>query len=76
MKVKTSITLTDELLSQVNEVAGEYRSRSEVIELALRAFIAARARAGRDARELDILNRQADRLNREVVDVLAYQTEP
>lgn len=34
-----------------------------------------RARAERDAREIEIINRNADRLNEEAMDVLNYQIE-
>jgi hypothetical protein len=46
-----------------------------VIEDAAREFLARRARAARDARDLAILNDSADALNREMEDVLAYQAE-
>ena len=73
MKVKTSITLSDDLLAAVDELAGEGGSRSAVIERVLRDHLARRARARLRARELDALNRQADRLNAEAADVLEYQ---
>lgn len=71
MKVKTSITLSPEALRALDEVAGEL-SRSRVIELAILEFIERRHRAARDARDLEILNRSAEALNREVEDILAY----
>ena len=39
MKVKTSITLSEDLLKAIDEYAGEYKNRSEFIEDAVRAFI-------------------------------------
>ena len=48
-------------------------SRSEVIERLLRErFVQMRKRA-RDLRDLEIINRNADRLNEEAEDVLKYQ---
>jgi Arc/MetJ-type ribon-helix-helix transcriptional regulator len=76
MKVKTSITLSRDLLEAIDARAGKGRSRSEFIEAALRLFLAHAAREERDARDLDILNRCAERLNREAADVLAYQVVP
>jgi metal-responsive CopG/Arc/MetJ family transcriptional regulator len=74
MKVKTSITLSDDVLAAVDELAGEGGSRSAVIEHVLRDHLARRARARLRVRELDALNRQAERLNAEAADVLEYQT--
>ncbi len=76
MKVKTSITLSEETLEAVDELASKGGSRSQVIETALREFLARRRRASRDARDLAVLNREADRLNAEMADILEYQGEP
>jgi metal-responsive CopG/Arc/MetJ family transcriptional regulator len=73
MKVKASITLSDDLLRAVDDLA-RMSSRSEVIERALREFFAARARAERDARDLEIMNAQADAYNVETADLMTYQT--
>jgi hypothetical protein len=50
-------------------------SRSETIERLLRESLAARARRLADQRDLEIINRHADRLNAEAEDVLEYQTD-
>lgn len=73
MKVKASVTLSDDLLRAVDELA-RMSSRSEVIERALREFFAARARAERDARDLEIMNANADAYNVETADLMTYQT--
>ena len=75
MKVKTSVTLSAETLREVDRLAGRRFSRSRVIEQAVREFIARRARARREARDLELLNSAADDLNREMEDVLGYQAE-
>ena len=72
MKVKASITLSEELLRAVDELA-KSSSRSEVIEHALRDFMAARARALRDARDIEIMNKHAEAYNLETADLLSYQ---
>jgi metal-responsive CopG/Arc/MetJ family transcriptional regulator len=72
MKVKASITLSEDLLQAVDELA-KSSSRSEVIERALRDFLAARARAQRDARDIEIMNQHADAYNLETADLLSYQ---
>ena len=73
MKVKTSITLSDEVLEAIDLHIGEYRSRSEFLETAARKFIAQSARKEAEQRDLEIINRRADSLNAEAEDVLTYQ---
>jgi predicted transcriptional regulator len=75
MKVKTSITLSPETLKAVDRLAAKGSNRSRVIEQAVVEFIARRARAHRDARDIELLNAAADELNREMADALEYQGE-
>ena len=75
MKVKTSITLAEETLQAIDRMAGANSNRSRVIERAVLEFLQRQERAERDARDLTILNRAADRLNREMADVLRDQVE-
>ena len=73
MKVKTSITLSNEILEAIDLHIGEYRSRSEFLETAARKFIAQLVRKEAERRDLEIINRHADSLNAEAEDVLTYQ---
>ncbi len=75
MKVKTSVTLDEDLLRAVDKVARNGRSRSQIIEDATRLYLAGRARAAREARDLAILNAVSEDLNREMEDILGYQVE-
>lgn len=75
MKIKTSISLSEDVLVAVDRRSDRYGSRSEFIEAAIRMFLDALARQERDVRELAILNERADRLNDEAEDVLAWQIE-
>ena len=75
MKVKTSVTLSAEILHAMDQLVGQYGNRSALVEHALRAFLTAEAQRHRDMQDLDILNRCADRLNAEAHDVLGYQAE-
>jgi len=75
MKVRTSITLSQDLLVAVDRLAGRGTNRSAVIEQAVRDFVTVRARRLRNARDLKILDKHAVRLNREASDVLSYQVE-
>jgi metal-responsive CopG/Arc/MetJ family transcriptional regulator len=77
MKVKTSITLSKELLEEIDaRVEGQRRSRSDFIEEAVRAFLASADRAALQAREAALLRKHAARLNAEMADVLEYQALP
>mgnify|MGYP001566620060 CR=1 FL=1 len=73
MKNKTSITLSEDLLDAVNRQSGDYKSRSDFIEAAVRAYIVSMERDARNEQDLSIINRRADSLNEEAADVLDYQ---
>ncbi len=75
MRLKTSVTLPEDLLRYLDRIGGGRTNRSRLIEQAVRDLIENRLRAERDARDLDILNRHADRLNVEADDVLKYQVK-
>jgi metal-responsive CopG/Arc/MetJ family transcriptional regulator len=77
MKVKTSITLSEELLEALDERTKQHKkTRSDFIETAVWAFIQQQIRDEQNARDLEIINRNADALNREAADVLEYQVLP
>lgn len=73
MKEKTSITLSKDVLAKVDRLAGSKQSRSAFIERVLRKYLRERRRAALHARDLQRINRAADRLNQEASDVLQYQ---
>ena len=75
MKVKTSITLSDELIEAIEEYGQPYKNRSDFIEAAIRAFIKQIIREQENVRDIEIINRNAERLNEEASDVLAYQVQ-
>jgi len=75
MRVKTSVTIDERVLRAIDKTTTRARSRSRVIEEAVREFLARRERAVRESRDLAILNESADALNREMEDVLAYQAD-
>jgi metal-responsive CopG/Arc/MetJ family transcriptional regulator len=74
MKIKTSVTLSEELIEALSREAGE-ANRSALIEEATWRYLRQRQREKRDARELERINEQAERLNEEALDVLSFQTE-
>lgn len=75
MKVKTSVTLSEDLLRAIDRAVGKDESRSEVIERLLAACLAARDRQAAERRDLQIINERADQLNAEAEDVLGYQVD-
>lgn len=70
MKVKTSVTLPSTLLEEIDR---SYANRSAFLELAARSYLNKAARSAREAGDARILDRHAERLNREAADVLEYQ---
>ena len=75
MKVKTSITLSEELIHAMDALSSQYGTRSALIEQAVRDFLATVAQRQREAQDLEILIRRAEVLNVEAADVLSYQVE-
>jgi metal-responsive CopG/Arc/MetJ family transcriptional regulator len=73
MKEKTSITLSREVLVQLDRLAGTKYSRSALIERVLRKYFHDRQRAALHARDLQRINQAADELNAEAADALQYQ---
>ncbi len=73
MKEKTSITLSKDVLADVDRLAGSRQSRSAFIERVLRGYLRQREKAAVQALDLERINRAADRLNSEAEDVLSYQ---
>jgi len=77
MKKKTSITLSKEVLTGIDRIAGSKQSRSAFIEAVLTQYLLRQARAQVEARDLELINKAADELDAEVEDVLRYQaTQP
>lgn len=73
--MKTSITLSEDVLRRVDELAGQARQRFDFIETALLTYLAQTERAAQNLRDLEIINRRAGRLNREAEEVQGVQTE-
>jgi metal-responsive CopG/Arc/MetJ family transcriptional regulator len=74
MKLKTSITLSSDLLEEIDRNAGSNASRSAFIEAAMREYLKEKVRRAINERDLQILNANADYFNREMEDVLRYQS--
>ena len=70
MRVKTSITLPKELLGRLDQVD---KKRLALLERAARAYLAQLERKARDEKDIETIDRVAERLNREALDTLEYQ---
>jgi metal-responsive CopG/Arc/MetJ family transcriptional regulator len=75
MKTKISITLSTDLLLKIDRLIGFDGSRSAFIEKVLSDHLQKLEREEIGARELILLNANADYLNREAEDVLRYQAD-
>ena len=75
MKIKTSITLSEELIKSIDDLFGRQKNRSEFIEKAVRDYIERHAKVERDLKDLAILNKKANKINKEAEDVLTYQVD-
>jgi len=73
MKQKTSITLSPDILRELDRHARSGESRSAYIERVLRRHFRRREWASAQARDIERINAAADRLNEEAEDVLEYQ---
>jgi len=73
MKLKTSITLSSDVLAKLDRLAGTKSSRSALIERVLRRYLLERARKAINARDLERINHAADQLNAEAAEVVMYQ---
>ena len=75
MKVKTSVTLSEDILRQIEKFTRKNESRSEAIERLLNQAFEDEKRKAAAARDLELINRFAEQLNREAEDVLEYQED-
>ena len=70
MRIKTSITLAEHLLEQIDASTS---NRSAFIEQVMQDYFKKLKKAERDARDLELINKNAKWLNEEAQDVLEYQ---
>jgi len=73
MKLKTSVPLSSGLLKQIDHVD---KNRSAFLERAALAYLARQSRATGDAKDAEILEREAEYLNREAAEFLEFQSLP
>lgn len=73
MKVKTSVTLSDDVLCQIDREIGEHGNRSQFIEKAVKRYFRLQRKAERDAHDAAIYRKYADKFNAEAEVDLALQ---
>jgi metal-responsive CopG/Arc/MetJ family transcriptional regulator len=75
MKVKTSITLSKELLKEIDKIISKSGNRSVFIEEAVKAYLIGKKRQFREQKDQEIINRSSGDLNKEAEDILSYQVK-
>jgi len=73
MRRKTSVTLSEEIVRQLDRASRKGESRSATIERMLRDALVGEGRRAANARDLALINDNAEALNSEAEDVLDYQ---
>ncbi len=71
-RIETIVSLPKDLLEQANQMSKDAEI-SDVIEMALRDYMAKENHKELNRRDIEIINANADRLNEEALDVLEYQ---
>ena len=74
MKVKTSISLSYEVISELQNYTFE-GNRSDFIEKAIWRYFESMRRTSRDKKDLEIINNGSSHLNVEALDSLSYQVQ-
>jgi len=75
MRVRTSVTLPKDLLVKVDALTGKKHKRSAIVELALRDYLAKKNDRESNKRDIEIINKNADLINKQVEETLKFQAE-
>ena len=75
MKIKTSVTLSKDLLEKIDAIMPDGQNRSTFLEAAAREHIARLSRTQQNLYDLEIINQNAKFLNEEALDALSYQID-
>jgi metal-responsive CopG/Arc/MetJ family transcriptional regulator len=75
MKIKTSITISDDVIKQIDDIIKNDGNRSLFIEDAVIYYLNIKKRIIRNNKDLKIINSKAKELNKEAVEVLSYQVD-
>ncbi len=72
-KIETTFSISVKVLEKTDAFAEKFGGRSEFVEQALQEFILKLEKSEREAKDIEIINQNADELNEEAMDVLDYQ---
>ena len=72
-KMKSTITISDELMNAIDQITGQKDNIENLIELLLRKYVEEEKKKRRDLTDFRILNDNSEYLNSEAEDVLTYQ---
>ncbi len=75
MKIQTSVILSENLLSEFEQLSEKDKTLSDFIEASLQYYITKLKRSGESDKDIEIINENADYLNQETQDALQYQVE-
>jgi metal-responsive CopG/Arc/MetJ family transcriptional regulator len=75
MKIQTSVMLSENLLSTIEQLSEKNKTLSDFIETALQFYITKFKRFEESSKDIEIINKNADFLNQETQDALQYQVE-
>lgn len=73
MKVKTSVSLSEECLRELDELSGESANRSALIEAAVVEYISRRRRKSRGLEDRQRIAANAKSLERDVLETMEFQ---
>ena len=75
MKTKTSITISNDIIKQIDNIIKNDGNRSLFIEDALKYYLNIQKRIERNNKDFKIINSKAKKLNKEAEDILSYQVD-
>lgn len=73
-RVETTVSLPKDLLEQANQMSKDAKI-SDVIETALRDYVAKENRKELNRRDIEIINENAELINKQVEETLEFQAE-
>ena len=73
-RIETTVSLPKDLFEQASEI-NKADQISDVIEIALRDYVAKKNRKELNRRDIEIINENADLINKQVEETLAFQAE-
>lgn len=73
-RIETTVSLPKDLFEQTNRMSKDAKI-SDVIETALRDYVAKENRKELNRRDIEIINKNADLINKQVEETLEFQAE-